>query len=104
MIHRLGLGLLGALVATSVMAVEDPPAGALSCSGCHPIGSSVQTPVPRLTGRNADDLAKAMKAFKTGEAKGTIMDRIAKGFSDDEIQALAEWYARTKPPGAGDGR
>jgi len=26
----------------------------------------------------------------------TVMDRIAKGFTDDEIQALATWFAAQK--------
>jgi len=52
--------------------------------------------VPPLLGRPAADTANQMIAFKSGERKGTIMDRIAKGFSDEEIQAIAAWYAAQK--------
>jgi cytochrome c553 len=38
-----------------------------------------------------------MTAFKSGKLSATIMDRIAKGFSDDEIRAIAAWYAAQKP-------
>ena len=34
-----------------------------------------------------------MLAFRAGQRPGTIMPRIAKGFSDDEIAAIAAWYA-----------
>ena len=34
-----------------------------------------------------------MLAFKTGQLPATVMDRIAKGFSDDEIRAIATWLA-----------
>jgi cytochrome c553 len=34
-----------------------------------------------------------MKAFRNGGRPATVMDRIAKGFSDDEIAAIAAWYA-----------
>ena len=69
------------------------PAGATSCSGCHPAGKSIDTPAPRLVGRAAPDIVAAMRAFRTGGRPATIMDRIARGFSDDEIGAIAAWYA-----------
>jgi sulfide dehydrogenase cytochrome subunit len=34
-----------------------------------------------------------MQEFRSGQRAGTVMDRIAKGFTDDEIQALAAWFA-----------
>jgi cytochrome subunit of sulfide dehydrogenase len=36
---------------------------------------------------------QAIQDFCSGERAGTVMDRIAKGFTDDEIQAIAAWYA-----------
>jgi cytochrome c553 len=37
-----------------------------------------------------------MQAFKSGQKPATVMDRIAKGFTDAEIQAIADWYAQQK--------
>jgi cytochrome subunit of sulfide dehydrogenase len=34
-----------------------------------------------------------MQAFKTGQRPSTVMGRIAKGFSDEEIRAIAVWLA-----------
>ena len=73
----------------------DAPPGADSCSGCHAANSSV-TPVPPLNGRPAADTVSQMAAFKSGERKGTIMDRIAKGFSEEETRAIAAWYEQQK--------
>jgi cytochrome c553 len=56
----------------------------------------VQTPVPRLVGRPAVDIVTAMEAFRLGQRPGTVMDRIAKGFSESEIAAIAAWYAAQK--------
>jgi len=68
------------------------PSGAVSCSGCHaPKGSG--GPVVSLTGRPADEIVTALLQFRSGERRATVMDRIAKGFSDDEIRAIAEWFA-----------
>jgi cytochrome subunit of sulfide dehydrogenase len=84
--------LASALVA-GTLATAEAPAGASSCTGCHPARSGVDTPVPPLAGRNAADIVTAMEAFRSGRKPGTVMDRIAKGFSDEEIQAIAAWYA-----------
>lgn len=76
--------------------VNEAPAGAAACSGCHPASKSVETPAPRLVGRAADEITSAMLAFRAGARPATIMDRVAKGFSEDEIRAIAAWYAARK--------
>ena len=78
---------------TGAATAADAPPGASSCSGCHSTGASVQTPVPRLIGRPAAEIVAAMQGFRTGQRPGTVMDRIAKGFSEAETVALAAWYA-----------
>jgi sulfide dehydrogenase cytochrome subunit len=74
----------------------DAPPGASSCSGCHPASSGVDTPVKRLKGQDAAQIAAAVAAFRSGERPATVMNRIAKGFTDDEIKAIAAWYAAQK--------
>ena len=81
--------------ATATQSAEAPP-GVASCSGCHAGSPNVQTPVPPLNGRPAADTVSQMAAFKSGERKGTIMDRIAKGFSEEETRAIAAWYEQQK--------
>ena len=85
------IGLI-TIVAASVAAAE-PPAGAVSCSGCHPSSARVASPVVRLDGLDRAAIVKAMQDFRSGQRSGTVMDRIAKGFTDEEIQAIAAWYA-----------
>jgi len=34
-----------------------------------------------------------MQAFRSGERTSTVMGRIAKGFSEDEIRAITVWLA-----------
>ncbi|HEY2528533.1 MAG TPA: cytochrome C [Xanthobacteraceae bacterium] len=83
----------------SAGAASLPPAGAAACAGCHPQSSaetSDKGALRPLTGRNAAELETAMKAFRTGARPATVMDRIAKGFSDDEIAAIAAYYAAQK--------
>ena len=79
-------------LATAQAASSEPPPGAAACTGCHPANVGVDTPVPRLAGRNASDIVAAMQAFRSGQKPATVMDRIAKGFTVEEIQAIADWY------------
>jgi cytochrome subunit of sulfide dehydrogenase len=82
-----------ASIAAAVVAAAEPPAGAASCTGCHPASSRVTSPVLRLSGLDRAAIVRAMQDFRSGQRTGTVMDRIAKGFTDEEIQAIAAWYA-----------
>lgn len=73
-------------------ASPEPPPGATSCTGCHPASAKVETPVPPLAGRDLADMVAAMQAFRTGQRPSTVMDRIAKGFSEEEVRAIAVWF------------
>ena len=93
-----GFALLVVLAGTvAATAAEAPPPGASSCSGCHATSAAVETPVPRLVGRAAAQIVAAMHEFRSGQRPATVMDRIAKGFSDPEVTAIGDWYARQRP-------
>jgi cytochrome c553 len=84
------------LVAATAVGSAEPPAGAAACSGCHPTSARVVTPVPRLVGLDRSAIVRAMEDFRAGRRAVTVMDRIAKGFTDEEIAAIASWYARQR--------
>jgi cytochrome subunit of sulfide dehydrogenase len=85
---------LFASVATAAPAV--PPPGAASCTGCHAANPKIETRVPRIAGRPPAEIVAAMEAFRSGQKPATVMDRIAKGFTDAEIRAIAEWLGAQK--------
>jgi cytochrome c553 len=89
---------IAAVVAWShqVLAASEPPPGAASCSGCHAAGATAASPVVRLYGRDASAIVTAMSGFRDGSLPATVMPRIAKGFSDDELRAIAAWLAAQK--------
>jgi sulfide dehydrogenase cytochrome subunit len=70
-----------------------------NCSICHGTngrpapGSSLAA----LAGRPPGYIVQAMTAFKEGKRDATIMHQIAKGYSDAEIAAMAEFFAQQKP-------
>lgn len=78
------------------LAASEPPPGAASCSGCHSTGATADSSVSRLYGRDAGEITAAMAGFRDGSLPATVMNRIAKGFSDDESRAIAAWLAAQK--------
>jgi cytochrome c553 len=89
-----GIFLIATIVAAIPAAAQPAaPPGATSCSGCHAPASSPGVASAPLRGRAPDDIVTAMRAFRSGERAATVMDRIAKGFSDDEVRAIAAWYS-----------
>ena len=95
-------GLASAVVLQTFVAahaeIAPPPPGATSCMGCHAARPGVETPVPRIAGRPAAEITTALAAFRSGTRTGggTIMNRIAKGFTPEESAAIAAWYATRK--------
>lgn len=82
-----------ALLASAAQAAAAPaPPGASSCSGCH-APAVLGSPVPPLANRPAAEFEAAMREFRTGQRPATVMDRIAKGFTEDESRAIAAWLA-----------
>ena len=69
------------------------PPGATACSGCHGAGAASTTPLS-LRGQAPKEIVAAMQAFRTGQRPATVMDRIAKGFTDEETRAIAAWVGQ----------
>lgn len=67
---------------------------ASACFGCHGAGSAGGAAIPPIIkGAQAEYLEEQMKAFRDGSRKGTIMGRIAKGYTDEEITAVSAYLA-----------
>jgi cytochrome c553 len=95
-LRRAGLSVVLALWPLGAVVAADAPPGASSCSGCHPVSRAVETPAGRLIGRNPAEIVAAVQAFRAGQRPATVMERIAKGFTDDEVKAIADWYGAQK--------
>lgn len=90
-----GLGvLLASAVSAPVMAEEPVSMLAGSCASCH--GTEGRSPgaIPPLAGAPQAVMADRLAAFKAGnDPNATIMPRIAAGYSDKELEALARYFA-----------
>jgi len=101
---KIALTLLGGTAALTLSTAMAGDAGgkgadrsemlAVTCAGCHGTDGKSPGPIPALHGLPADYIADAMKAFRDGKRPATVMNRIAKGYSDAEIDKMAEAFAK----------
>ncbi len=92
-----------ALVAASglVQAQIDPLQArslAASCAACHGTDGRAQPGgMVSLAGSNKNDMIKKMQDYKAGRIPAaTIMHQLAKGYTDEQIEAIAGYFAAQK--------
>lgn len=67
---------------------------AATCAACHGTEGRDQGAIPAIAGRGAETLYRALIEFKTGQRPAaTVMHQHAKGYSDDELRRLAQYFA-----------
>jgi sulfide dehydrogenase cytochrome subunit len=69
---------------------------ASTCAGCHGSNFNGSGPIPGLRGQQQAYIGNQLQAFKVGARPATVMNRLAKGYTDDEIIALAEHFSKLK--------
>lgn len=90
--------LLAAMAAATLSAqgagIRSAEMLAHTCAGCHGTnGASAGLSMPTIGGLDRGYLYSVMTDYKTGLRPATIMDRIARGYSEQEISAIASWFA-----------
>ena len=91
--------MLGAAIAAGPAMAADNKAEMMAntCAGCHGTDGSSRGPVtPTIASLSPDYFIFSMKDFKSGKRPSTVMARIAKGYSDADIEAMADYF-ETKP-------
>jgi cytochrome c553 len=96
------------IAALVVLAAAAPPVAAqsteerakswaASCAACHGFEGRSVSEVPALAGKSKADLYKALLEFKSGANKtATVMHQHAKGYSDAQLEAVADFYSKQK--------
>lgn len=95
--------LATALALPSSAAAQAPPAQASTpyltgtCTSCHgPQGRSAGA-MPSLAGLPQPYFVEQMKQFREGARPATVMHQIAKGYTEEQTELLAEYFARQSP-------
>lgn len=69
---------------------------AASCSACHGTDGYSEGGMPVIAGMDKALFIASMKDFKSGERPATVMHQHAKGYSDEQIEMLAKFFAAQK--------
>ena len=85
-------------VTTAAVAAAEDPAGrdlaTTACAACHGAnGISVSGDIPNLAGQHAQYLQTQLTSFRSGERTNALMNAVAEQLGDEEILALAEFFA-----------
>lgn len=95
MIVKQRLAALSLLWSIPGIAEINPQLLALNCLSCHPDqATAANGGIPPLTGLSAQKIQQDLLGFKYGRKPATLMPRIAKGFSDEELRAIADYLAQ----------
>ena len=79
-------------VPLSPVPLSNAPPGASSCSGCHGRSGGI----PAIKAKSADEIAAAMLEYRAGQGSPTVMDRISRGFTEQEIRDIASWIVQRR--------
>lgn len=69
---------------------------AAACANCHGTDGRAQQGMEPLAGVNKDEIVRKMLDFKAGRKPATIMHQISKGYSDEQIVAIAGYFSAQK--------
>ena len=86
------LFLSGPALAQQPAPLSIEPPGASSCSGCHGRSGGI----PAIKAKSADEIAAAMLEYRAGRGAPTVMDRISRGFTEQEIRDIASWIVQRR--------
>jgi cytochrome c553 len=66
---------------------------AATCANCHGTNGNARGDMKPLAGVSAEKIAAAIADYKSGNQPATIMHQIAKGYTDEQIKLVANWFA-----------
>jgi len=67
---------------------------AANCANCHGTTGNAKGAMPSLAGQQKAQIVEQMKAFRDGKRPATIMHQLAKGYTDPQIEAIADHFSR----------
>ena len=97
---RRSAALALAVILASPAAAQDARLGrnlAAACANCHGTNGASQAGMPELAGRERSYVVRQMQDFRSGKRPATIMHQIAKGYTDEQIEAIAAYLSAQKP-------
>ncbi|KAB2885421.1 MAG: hypothetical protein F9K38_02590 [Pseudorhodoplanes sp.] len=70
---------------------------AAECMTCHRAATSTST-IPNIFGLDEAHLSEVLRAYRAKDLPNPVMQNIAGALNDEEISALATFFAKTRKP------
>lgn len=70
---------------------------AANCAACHGTEGRARGAIPALAGRPRDDIVSKVREFRDGKRAATVMQQLARGYSEAQIEAAAAYFAAQTP-------
>jgi cytochrome c553 len=67
-----------------------------ACANCHGTNGRPEAGTAALAGMNRDEMVRKMMEFKSGRQPATIMHQLSRGYTDEQIAAIAGYFAAQK--------
>jgi cytochrome subunit of sulfide dehydrogenase len=93
--------LAGFIAAAPALAAEDVQARswAATCTGCHGTNGAGEGAIPSIAGLPQADIVRLMREFKSGARAATVMHQHAQGYTEDQVERIAAFFAAQKRQG-----
>lgn len=91
------LGLAACLITMSASSIAQERNVALlasSCAACHGTNGHSQGGIPSLAGLSESYFVVQMQEFSSGERKSTVMYQHVSGYTQEEIELMASYFAK----------
>lgn len=83
-----------ALSQQRIATLDDTALAAQTCNVCHGNASYISPAMPPIRGADAGTLYTVLIELKADKRPSTIMGRIARGYSDEQLKALADYLSK----------
>lgn len=90
----LAIGL--ALAPFAAKAADPMAVMADACAGCHGTDGHSVGAMPAFSNKKLEELQSMLRDYKAGKREPTVMDRIAKGYTNEQLDAIAVYFASRK--------
>ena len=64
-----------------------------SCAACHGTDGKSPGAIPAINGKSSQFISQSLHEFREGKRPATVMGRHASGYTDEEIQLIAEYFS-----------
>lgn len=66
---------------------------AATCTGCHGTNGQSAGGIPSVAGLDEAYIVSVMREYKAGKRAATVMHQHAKGYTDEQIERIAAFFA-----------